>query len=80
MAIALFLYQIPHPEWVGCVLLGIVGSLPFFGKLFDIFKRADALLPVDELNHLNAFVFLAPINFFSLGVLSNRGNGLSKST
>ena len=59
------------------MLLGIVGSLPFFGKLPDIFIRLDALLPVDELKYLNAFVFLVPTNFFSLGVLSNRGDGTS---
>ena len=59
------------------MLLGIVGSLPFFGKLPNIFKRVDALLPVDELKHLNAFVFLVPTNFFFVGVLSNRGNRAS---
>ena len=59
------------------MLLGIVGSLPFFGKLPGIFRRSDALLPVDELKYLNTFVFLVPTNFFSLGVLSNRGDGAS---
>jgi len=67
MAKALFLYQIPTLNWVGCVLLGIMGSLHFFGKLSDTFRKADASLPVDELKCLNDFVLLVPTNFFSLG-------------